>query len=140
MGNWTEAALRAKPILQKGAQSLSDEEALKVKGIYDEWAAGVDVKVHEKQLRNGRLYRCSKAHTTQADWPPELTPDLWEGIDETHAGTLDEPIPYEGNMALENGKYYSQGGVVYLCTRDTGNPVYHELSALVGLYVEEVST
>ena len=33
---------------------------------------------------------------------------------------------------------YMQGGVLYKCTRDTGNPVYHDLSALVGIYVELV--
>ena len=43
-------------------------------------------------------------------------------------------------MVLESGKYYSQDGVTYHCTRDTGNPVYHALSELVGLYVEVVST
>ena len=44
----------------------------------------------------------------------------------------------EGNMALVSGKYYSQDGVVYLCTRDTVNPVYNPLRELVGLYVKEV--
>ena len=38
-------------------------------------------------------------------------------------------------MALENGKYYSQDGVTYLCNRDTVNPVYNPLRELVGLYV-----
>lgn len=42
-------------------------------------------------------------------------------------------------MALESGKYYNQGGVTYLCNRDTGNPVYHALSELVGLYVMVVT-
>jgi hypothetical protein len=41
-------------------------------------------------------------------------------------------------MALENGKHYIQGGVIYLCNRDTVNPVYNPLAELVGLYVEEV--
>ena len=50
----------------------------------------------------------------------------------------DDPIPYCGNMALESGKYYSQDGKVYRCTRDTGDPVYNALSELVGLYIEEV--
>ena len=39
-------------------------------------------------------------------------------------------------MALVNGLYYTPGGVLYLCNRDTVNPVYHALSELVGLYVE----
>lgn len=29
-------------------------------------------------------------------------------------------------------------GVIYLCTRDTVNPVYNTLASLVGLYVEAV--
>lgn len=55
------------------------------------------------------------------------------------AEQMEKDIPYNGNMALEAGKYYTQDGVLYLCNRDTGNPVYHPLSALVGLYVEVVS-
>ena len=39
-------------------------------------------------------------------------------------------------MALEAGLYYTQGGVVYLCNRDTGQPVYNALDELVGIYVE----
>ena len=45
-----------------------------------------------------------------------------------------------GNMELEAGKYYIQSGKTYLCNRDTGNPVYHALADLVGLYVTEVTT
>ena len=33
---------------------------------------------------------------------------------------------------------YIQDGVVYLCSRDTVNPVYNPLRELVGLYVKEV--
>lgn len=60
-------------------------------------------------------------------------------------GTGIESITYKGedesggNMALESGKYYLQGGVTYLCTRDTGIAVYQPLADLVGVYVEEVT-
>lgn len=49
---------------------------------------------------------------------------------------MDDPIDYDGNMALEQGKYYRQNNVVYYCNRDTQNPVYQPLSDLVGIYVE----
>ena len=39
-------------------------------------------------------------------------------------------------MELTAGLYYTQDGVKYICTRDSGNPVYHALKDLVGLYVE----
>ena len=91
-----------------------------------------------KFVHDGKLYKCVNANPTfQADWVPGVgTESLYVRIDETHAGTLEDPIPYEGNMALVSGLYYSQSGVTYRCFRDTGNPVYHALSALVGLYVE----
>ena len=69
---------------------------------------------------------------------PDNAPTLWEELCKTHDGSRYDPIPYDGSMALENGKYYSQDGVVYLCSRDTVNPVYNPLRELVGIYVEEV--
>ena len=86
--------------------------------------------------RGGALYNVLTAHTSQDGWEPENAPSLWTEICETHDGTIDDPIPYDGNMALESGKYYIQDDVIYLCTRDTINPVYQPLSELVGLYVE----
>ena len=51
---------------------------------------------------------------------------------------MEDPIPYNGNMELTAGLYYSQDGVIYLCNRDTGIPVYNALADLVGNYVEVV--
>ena len=88
----------------------------------------------------GKLYKTIPAnHTFQADWIPGVgTESLYTRIDEEHDGTQYDPIPYDGNMALEAGKYYIQDYVIYLCNRDTGNPVYNPLAELVGLYVETV--
>lgn len=69
-------------------------------------------------------------------WEPENAASLWEQVCRNYAGTEDDPIPYNGNMRLENGKYYIQNDVVYLCSRDTVNPVYHALVDLVGQYVQ----
>lgn len=63
---------------------------------------------------------------------------LYTEINETHTGTEDDPIPYSGNMALEQGKYYMQDYEIYLCTRDTLISVHNPLSELVGIYVELV--
>ena len=118
--------------------NVDDNTALRMTTFYPEWAANAEYTIGYKVQRGGRLWRCIQAHTSQIGWEPENAPALWTEICETHAGTLEDPIPYSGNMALESGKYYSQDGKVYRCTRDTGNPVYNALSELVGLYVEEV--
>ena len=117
--------------------SVDDNTALRMMEFYPEWAAGVDYATGYKVQHGGRLWRCVQAHTSQTGWEPENAPALWTEICETHGGTLDDPIPYSGNMALESGKYYSQSGAVYLCTRDTVNPVYSALADLVGMYVEK---
>ena len=115
---------------------VDDQAALRMLSYYPEWAAGQDYTAGYKAQYGGILWRCVQAHASQTGWEPENAPSLWTEICESHAGTLIDPIPYSGNMALENGKYYIQGGVTYLCNRDTGNPVYNALGELVGLYVE----
>lgn len=75
--------------------------------------------------------------TIQEHYPPGVgTESLYTRIDEQHDGTKYDPIPYNGNMALQSGKYYTQNNILYLCNRDTGQPVYNALAELVGLYVE----
>lgn len=117
--------------------TVDDSMALRMLAFYPEWAADTVYAVGYKVKRNGKLWRVMQAHTSQNGWEPENAASLWEQINETHAGTMDDPIPYSGNMALTAGLYYMQDWVIYLCTRDTGNPVYHTLSELVGLYVEK---
>lgn len=122
---------------QINALSVDDQTALRMTEFYPEWASDTDYAVGFKVQRSGKLWRVVQAHTSQTGWEPENAASLWEQINETHAGTMDDPIPYSGNMALTAGLYYMQDWVIYLCTRDTGNPVYHALSELVGLYVEK---
>lgn len=134
-------ALRYRQHIETAVQSLQGIEALEAVTLYPEWAAGVDYPAGYKVQRGGKLWRCKDpGHTSQAGWEPSInTASLWEEICETHDGTQYDPIPYDGNMALTAGLYYTQGGVTYLCNRSTCQPVYNALSELVGLYVEVTS-
>ena len=133
-------AKQLRQLIERIAVTLADETALTGVELFPMWAIGRAYAVNDRVQYNGALYKCVQAHTSQADWAPGVTgtESLWTEICEAHDGTKYDPIPYNGNMALENGKYYTQDGVLYLCNRDTGNPVYHPLSALVGLYVTVV--
>lgn len=115
---------------------VDDNTALRMVDFYPEWAENTAYSVGYKVQRGGKLWRVVQAHTSQVGWEPENTPSLWEQINETHSGTMDDPIPYDGNMALTAGLYYMQDYTVYLCTRDTGVPVYNSLADLTGVYVE----
>lgn len=118
--------------------SVDDNTALRMKSFYPEWESGATYAAGYKVQHGGNLWRTIQAHTAQPGWEPENAQSLWEQINETHEGTIDDAIPYNGNMALVNGKYYTQNDTIYFCTRDTGIPVYNALSDLVGIYVEEV--
>ena len=124
--------------------TVDDQTALRMRRYYPTFAelAGQTVtqgtKFRAADSEDADLYKTIQPELTiQAHYPPGVgTESLYTRIDESHDGTKYDPIPYDGNMALESGKYYTQGGVTYLCNRDTGNPVYNAMSELVGLYVE----
>ena len=105
---------------------LTDGEALKVKGMYPEWEEliGQPLTAGTKLQYNGKLYKVIQAHTAQADWEPSGLPALYGLVTESHAGTLEDPVPYERNMVLEQGKYYTQYGVTYKCV--TGSIVGYD--------------
>ena len=124
---------------------MPDADGLKAKALYPRWEVlvkkgGVEAEAGFRFTYNGDLYKCTaKNPKFQADWVPgNGTAALYVRIDEANAGTLADPIPYDGNMELKAGLYYIQSGVTYLCNRNTGQPVYNSLAELVGLYVEMV--
>lgn len=125
---------------QLQAQSLEDALALTVKAIYPAWEniIGQTVRKDYKFQYADKLYKTIQDNLLIQEQyiPGEGTESLYTVIDETHAGTQEDPIPYDGNMALENGKYYIQDETVYKCTRDTEIPVYNALADLIGIYVE----
>lgn len=130
-------------------RGLSVVDMIKHQQFAPKWGEDIKegdaLKKGDKFTYNGKLYAVLQDHSVLAHYEPsintaslyvEVTPDYNEQGEKL--GTLENPIPYEGNMVLENGKYYSQDGVTYLCNRDSGNPVYHALKDLVGLYVDIV--
>lgn len=130
-----------------GTLNLTNKEALSVKEFYPEWPAdSIQVKQGEKYKYNGKLYEVVQDHTTQSNWSPGNQSSLWVEVVEDHEGTLEDPIPYNEElntmwqgMILEEGKYYTQSGVVYKCIRNTGNKVTHNLADLVsGGFVQKV--
>jgi len=125
-------------------KQLPADVALKHRNYYPEWGddnapMGKEVDAGFRMNHDGTLYEVIQAHTLQDDWVPGSgTESLYKEVQEEHAGTAGDPIPYNGNMELEEGKYYTQDGVNYLCTRSTGQAVYNTLEELVGIYVQPV--
>ena len=115
----TESARQLRPYIVKASASLTDADAVKAKELYDRWAAGMAVEVNDRLVYADRLYRVTQAHTTQEGWEPDKVPALFTVIDETHAGTQEDPIPAAKGMEYTYGLYYidPEDGKLYLCER-----------------------
>ena len=142
----TERALQLRPVIEKASQSLDDAVALTAVELFPKWGELVmkAVKVNKgfRFQYDNKLFRTEQPEYIFVEHyiPGTVgTESLFSVVDESHAGTMEDPIPYEPNMEIFEGKYYIQYDVVYLCTRSSGQPLYHDLSALVGNYVEEVA-
>lgn len=113
-----EVTAALKSMIQPQLATLSDIESAKVKQLFPSWASkiGVPVKAEDKLYYNDDLYKVLQPHTPQEDWKPDAEGSLY-GLISEHEGTADDPIPYRRKMVLEQGKYYTQNGETYLCTR-----------------------
>lgn len=125
---------------------VDDQTALRMIEYYPTWEELCEKsykadKAEYKFAYKGKLYKTIQTeYTFVSHYVPDVgTESLFTRIDEVHDGSKYDPIPYDGNMALEIGKYYMQDYAIYKCIRDTGNPVYHPLADLVGVYVEAVA-
>lgn len=120
---------------------ISNEEALDYMAIIYPWDYYLDKVLTEGMMvtYEDKPWRVRQTHTPLEIYPPSLeTASLYEAIDKEHSGEADDPIPYAPPMEIFEGKYYEQSGVVYRCTRNSEVALAHDLSALVGLYVEVV--
>lgn len=128
--------------MDNAAAVLTDEQALTAKALYPTWESLIGTAATPGQrFRYGEaLYKVLQAHTFSSEWIPGTeTASLYEVIDETHSGTMDDPIPWIPPMTLENGKYYTQNSKLYECWRDSGTALAYDLADLVGTYVTEIT-
>ena len=124
---------------------IDDQTSLRMKTyypIFDEIAAKESeeertVKEGFKLYYNGELWKTRQKTVIQSIYPPSIdTASIYERIDEEHTGTIDDPIPYDQTMNVYNGKYYTYNDVLYLCIRDSGNPLYANPETLLGNYFQ----
>ena len=151
---YTERALQLRPVIEKASQSLEDAVALTAVELFPIWKELVEkTKKAEKEGKvekvqkgfrfqyNDKLYRTEQPEYTFVEhYVPGSTgtESLFSLVDESHAGSKEDPIPFEKNMEIYDGLYYTQNGVLYRCIRSSGQPLYHDLALLVGSYVEVV--
>ena len=86
---------------------MTDDESLQINDMYPEWSEFINQPLSQgmKVQYDNKLYKVrQEIATVLENQPPSIhTAALYEEINETHAGTLEDPIPYNNNMELEGG-------------------------------------
>ena len=123
---------------------LTAAQALENKRYFPKWEdeIGNEHYAGYRFQHIGTLFEVIQPHAFSEQWVPGSNgvESLYKVVQEEHEGTKDDPIPWQHNMELFNGKYYTDKGVLYLCIRDSGIALSYDLADLVsGGYVEEVT-
>ena len=122
--------------------NLTDTQAIEMKRFFPKWnnEIGNEHYAGFKFQYGETLYEVLQPHTFAAEWVPGTgTESLYKVVQVEHEGTKDDPIPWEHNMELVEGLYYTDKDVLYICVRDSGIALSYDLTDLVsGGYVEPV--
>ena len=115
-----ERARQLRPVIERAAVSLPDEDALGAVELFPAWAADTEYTAQVRVRYEGKLYRCEQSHTSQAGWEPPEVPALWTEVAEP--GTI--PVwrqPTGAQDAYSQGDkvhYPDEAGAVYVSTVD----------------------
>ena len=117
--NKLQAAEQFRKALQMFAASLSDEQAMEVATIYDPWAVGKSYAVGEfvtygtNGVGDPQLYKVVQAHTSQADWTPDVTASLFVAVGLDDKGYPVWSQPTGAHDAYNKGDVVDYNGALY---------------------------
>jgi hypothetical protein len=107
----TERARELRPYIEKAATNLTDEDALQAVELFPQWVTGHAYAVDERLQYKNVLYRVVQAHTSQADWTPDITPALFVVVSLDEWPEFVQPTGAhdaykKGDKVTFNGKHY----------------------------------
>lgn len=117
--NKIQMAEQFRRALQLFAASLSDEQAMEVATIYDNWkinknySTGDFILYGTNSIGDPQLYKVVQAHTSQEDWTPDITSSLYVAIGLDDAGYPIWSQPTGAHDAYNTGDIVNYNGVLY---------------------------
>ena len=117
--NKLQRAEQLRRALQIFAKSLSEDEAMEVSTIYDKWAVGKTYAVGdyftygENNVGDPQLYKVVQAHTSQADWKPDIAVSLYTAIGLDNRGYPIWSQPSGAHDAYNTGDIVDYNGTLY---------------------------
>jgi hypothetical protein len=94
------------------ADSITADEINALVDIYPSWAVGTAYSIGALVAYQDGLYQCLQAHTSQADWAPDIVPALW--LSKTPVGVIPDWVqPTGAQDAYQTGDRVLYNGQVY---------------------------
>lgn len=100
-------------------QTLSEEKALEVCNVFNEWQPNVTYQADAyvayglNEVGDKQLYKVIMGHTSQADWTPDKTPALYDAIGLNESGYPIWSRPTGSHDAYNKGDIVDYNGTLY---------------------------
>ena len=73
-------ALQLRAMIEKAVKSLVDEDALEAVELFPKWKPDTAYAIDDRVSYEEKLYKVVQAHTSQAQWAPDITPALYTEV------------------------------------------------------------
>lgn len=104
-------------LIDEIADILTDEQAAGIPSAFRAWTVGTSYEVGQRVSYENKVYKCLQAHTSQADWTPDVAASLWANV------APPDVIPVW--VQPDSTNPYMQGDKVHY--PDADGPVYESL-------------
>ena len=81
---------KIRDMIERAAALLPDDEATDAPVLFPAWAVGKSYLVGDRVAYDGVLYKCLQAHTSQADWTPDVAVSLFAKVLNPDPGEIPE--------------------------------------------------
>ena len=110
-----ERARQLRPLIEKAAEKLSDEDAMNAVELFPHWCGdSVSYTTDMRVQYNSLLYKCLQSHMSQPTWNPSDAPSLWVRIDDPSEEWPEWQQPAGGHDAYPEGYKVSHNGKHYI--------------------------
>lgn len=127
-----EKAIKLRKQIENMAQGLDDEGALEYPELFSSFEAGVPYEAGQRIRYKGKLYKVLQAHTSQADWLPNIASSLFARVLIENPDDIPEWEQPDSTNPYMRGEKVRHNGQIWISLVD--NNVWEPSEAMVTLW------
>lgn len=111
MGTLVDLAKKLRPLIEKAAASLDDNDAVEAINLFPVWTPAVHYLKDNRVNYQEVLYKCLMDHDAQLGWEPMAAPSLWAKVlipDPSVIPEWEQPGSTNGYMIGDKVRYHGK--------------------------------